>query len=49
MWMKENWGRYDRSQLIGRIDGWSMGLAAPPTNNLPSIARENDMGGLEDC
>lgn len=21
----------------------------PPTSNLPSIARENDMGGLEDC
>jgi hypothetical protein len=21
----------------------------PPANNLPSIARENDMGGLEDC
>jgi hypothetical protein len=21
----------------------------PPANNFPSIARENDMGGLEDC
>jgi hypothetical protein len=49
MWIKENRGRYDRSQQIERFDGSRMGLAVPPANNFPSIGCENDMRGLEDC